>query len=184
MYGVPTVKVVTVVAFVTASCRAEETLPLNEAVPLYTATSEWLPPVRPLARPKVAIPLELSVAFPTCVPSTTRVTVPVGVPLVADTATDRVIAWPKDGVPLAGDVIVSFVAVEAIEALLPVSVTTVDDALAALLERLRVSVRVPDAVGAKVASSPQLSPAITVPPAAQAPEAVVDTMKSPVLPAA
>jgi hypothetical protein len=92
-----------------------------------------------------------------------------------------VIAWPKDGEPLAGDVTLRLVDVLAVVVPLPLSVTCVDDAL---LASVSVSESAPVASGVKVAPSSQLEPLAIVPPAVQMLEPVEDTLKSPVLPLA
>ena len=140
-----------------------------------------MPPERvPPDNVKVAVPL-LRVAVCLVMLSTTRFTAPTGVPELAATVTDRVMASSYEGDPL-GEVTDNVEVVAVVMAPVPVKTTCCPEALVALLLNVAVSVYVPSTVGENVASKSQLDPAATVAPLAQAPVSELNRLKSVVLP--
>ena len=138
-----------------------------------------MPPGKPL-RTIVAAPFTRFTAVPLLTPFTANCTEPVGVPLVAFTVAVTVTAWPNVTVPV-GETCVSVRVVAARLTPDPVKATVSG---AALVVKVRVSVRVPLAVGVNVPETAQLAPAVSVPLPEQAFVPVVPMAKSPVLPAA
>src|ERR1019366_10521194 len=91
---------------------------------------------------------------------------------------------PKYAFPLAGDVSARAVVVCATAVPLPVRTACAEDAFTALLLRVSVSVRAPEAVAWNIASSSQSAPLATLPPLAHGLETEEPRLKSPVLPLA